>query len=115
RAVDQAERDARVGRVRERSLALDEEQLAPAPMTLDHQALGGASEEVRDDRVDGDAPPRDRDPGLAGRDEDRAQSATASLEVELERNRLLADRAVRADGQRDPRGDLQVLAGRDVQ
>ena len=45
----------------------------------------------------------------------RGEAAAARLEVELERDRLLADRAVGADGQRDPRRDLEVLAGRDVQ
>src|SRR4029079_10899672 len=55
------------------------------------------------------------DPGLARRDEDAWEPSPPSLEVELERERLLADRAVGADGQHDPRRDLQVLAGGDVQ
>ena len=101
--------------MRERALALDEQQLAAAAVALDHQPLGRAREEVRDDRVHGDPPAGDRDPGLAGRDEDARQPAAARLEVELERDRLLPDRAVGADGQDDPRRDLQVLAGRDVQ
>ena len=69
RAVDQPQRDARVGGMRDRSLALDEEELSPTLAPLDHQALGGARDEVGDDGVDRDAPARDRDAGLAGRDE----------------------------------------------
>src|SRR5439155_16926948 len=37
------------------------------------------------------------------------------FQVELERDGLLADRAVRADGERDPRGDRQVLPCRHVE
>ena len=115
RAVDQAERHARVRGMRERALALDEEELAAAPAALDDQPLGGAREEVGDDGVDGDPPARDRDPGLAGRDEHRGETAPPGLEVELERDGLLSDRAVGADGQGDLRRELEVLAGRDVQ
>ena len=58
----------------ERALALDAEQLSPALAPFDDEPLGGAGDEVRDDRVDGDAPAGDRDPGLAGRDERRTSS-----------------------------------------
>ena len=68
-AVEQPERDARVRRVQQRALALDPDELAAARDALEHELLGGAREEVGDDRVDRDPPPGDRDPGLAGRDE----------------------------------------------
>ena len=61
RAVEEPERHARVGRMDERPLALDEEQLAAAAPALDDEALRGAGEKVGDDGVDGDPPPGDRD------------------------------------------------------
>ena len=73
-AVDQPERDAGVRRMGDRALALDEQQLAAALVTLDDEPLGRAGDEVGDDRVDGDPPARDRDPGLAGRDEARLRA-----------------------------------------
>ena len=79
------------------------------------RALGGAGDEVRDDRVDGDPPAGDRDPGLAGRHEHRSEAAALRLAVELERDGHLPDRAVGADREDDPRGELEVRAGRDVQ
>ena len=99
-AVHEPERHARVGRVHERALALDDEQLAPTLGSLDDEPLGGAGDEVRDDRVDCDPPARDRDPGLAGRDELGVEPAPPRLAVELDRDGLLADRAVRADRER---------------
>ena len=98
-----------------RALALDEEKLASAAAALDHELLGRAREEVGDDRVHGDPPARDRNPGLAGRDEDGGEASAPGLEVELERDGLLADRAVGADGEGDLRRDQEVLAGGDVQ
>ena len=74
-AVDQAERHARVRGVESDALALDPEQLSPARVPLDDEPLGRAGDEVGDDRVDGDPPAGDRDPGLAGRDEDRREPA----------------------------------------
>src|SRR5437868_12207058 len=84
-------------------------------MTFDHEPLSRTRKEIGDDGVDGDPPARDRDPRLAGRDEDRAETAAASFEVELERDGFLADRAVGADGEHDARRDAEVLAGRDVE
>ena len=115
RAVHEPERDAGVERVHDRALALDEEQLSPAPCALDDELLGGAREEVGDDRVDGDAPAGDRDAGLTRRHEDRREAPRARLEVELDGDGLLADRAVRADGEDDLRVDLEVRPGRDVE
>ena len=71
---------------------------------------------VGDDRVDGDAPARDRDrpSGRSGRTRD-CEAARARLEVELERDRLLADRAVRADGEHGLGREPEVLAGRHVE
>ena len=114
-SVDQAERDPGIRRVDERSLAFDPEQLASPPRALDDEAFRGAGEEVRDDGVDGDPPARDRDPSLAGRDEDGAQAAVPGGKVELDRDRLLADRAVGADGEDDLGGYLEVLSGRDAE
>ena len=115
RAVHEPERDARVHRVDQRALAFDEEELAAALGTLDDEPLGGAREEVRDDGVDRDPPPRDRDPRLPGRYEDRLEAALPRLEIELDGNGLLADRAVRADGEDDLRVDREVGARRDAQ
>ncbi len=109
-AVDEAERHARVGRVRHRALALDEEQLSPALVPFDDELLGRAGDEVGDDGVDRDAPAGDRDPGLPGRDEPRLDPARPGGAVELERHRHLPDRAVGADGEDVPRRLLQVGA-----
>src|SRR5207249_4505959 len=45
----------------------------------------------------------------------RLQAPAAGLEIELVRDGLLPDRAVRADRERDPGRDRQVLARRDAQ
>ena len=113
--MHEPERHARVHRVDERALALDEEQLPAALDALDHEALGGAREEVRDDRVDGDSPARDGDARLPRRHEHGLEAAPARLEVELDRHGLLADRAVRADGEDDLRVVLEVGARGDAQ
>jgi hypothetical protein len=109
-AVDQADGDAAVDRMQDGALPLDPEQVA-ALAALDDQPLGRAREEVGDDRVDGDPPSRDRDPGLAGRDEHGAETALARLQVELTGRGHLPDRAVGADGQHDRGVDLEVRAG----
>ena len=107
-AVDQAERHTRVGRVRDRPLAFDEEQLSPTLVPLDDEPLGRAGDEVRDHGVDGDPPARDRDPGLAGGDEARCDPAGGRGAVELERDRHLPDRAVGADREHVLRRLLEV-------
>ena len=88
---------------------------SPREAPLDHKPLGGAREEVRDDGVDRDPPARDRDPGLPGRDEDRADAALPGSSVELKRHRHLPDRAVGADGQNDGGVVLEVRPARDGQ
>ena len=99
----------------QRALALDEEHL-PAPLdTLDDESLGGAGDEVGDDRVDGDPPACDRHPRLARRHELAADAAAARLAVELERHGHLPDRAVGADGEDRRRGVREVLARRHVE
>ena len=113
-AVDQTEGDARISWVQQRALALDPEQVAPRG-ALDDQPLGRPGQEIGDDRVDRDAPARDRDPGLPRRHEDRTQPALSRLAVELERHGHLADRAIGADREHDLRVELEVLAGRNVQ
>ncbi len=112
--VHQADGDAGVDRVEDRSLTLDPEQVAALP-ALDDEPLGRAGEEVGDDRVDGDAPAGDRDARLAGRDEHRTQAAIARLEVELAGRGHLPDRTVGADRQDDRRVDLEVRARRRAQ
>ena len=114
-AVVEAERHARVRRVHERSLALHEQQLSPAPTPFDHELLGRAREEVGDNGVHRDAPACDRDPGLPGGHEERRQPSRACGAVELERDRHLPDGAVGADGEDDPGVDLEVRARRAVE
>src|SRR5262249_31608089 len=114
-AVQKAERNRGVQRVTESSLPLDELELAAEVGALDDEALGGSGHEVRDDGVDGDAPAGDGDPGLARRDEDGLEPATARFDVELDGDGLLADRAIGADRQDDLRVDLEALTGPDVQ
>ena len=114
-AVDQAERHTRVGGVRDRALALDEEQLSPALVSLDDEPLGRAGDEVRDDRVDGDAPAGDRDPRLTGRDEGGRDPAGGRGPVELERDGHLPDRTVGADREHVLRRLLEVGARGHVQ
>ena len=88
---------------------------SPAALgALDDEPLGRAGDEVGDDRVDGDPPARDRDPGLAGRDERGGDAARSRLAVELERDGHLPDRAVGADGEHDLAPALEVRAGRHV-
>ena len=115
RAVDQAERDTGVRGVQERTLPLDPQQPFPRGRRPRRRAARRRRREVRDDRVDGDPPAGDRDPGLAGRHEHRIEAAALRLAVELERDGHLPDRAVGADGEDDPRVELEVRAGRDVQ
>src|SRR5207344_2007895 len=52
---------------------------------------------------------------LTGWDEDRKKPPTARLQIQLDGDRLLPDRAVRAHGQDDVRIELQVGPGRHVQ
>src|SRR4029079_9373876 len=102
---------AGVSRVRERTLPFDDQQLSPTAGAFDDEAFRRASQEVRDDCIDRDAPARDRDSRLAGRDEPRLEAARPGLAVELNGDRLLADRAVGADGQDGLRVEPEVLAG----
>src|SRR5579862_3216249 len=115
RAVDETEGDTRVRGMQERSLPLDEDELAPATHAFQHELLGGPRNEVGDHGVDGDPPPRDRDPRLTRRDELASHATPARFAIELERHRHLPDRAVGADGEDHARGMRQVLAGRDVE
>ena len=78
------------------------------------EPLGRSCDEVGHDSVDGDAPAGDRDAGLAGGHEDGREPSPPCLEVELERHRLLADRAVGADGVHDRRPVGEVRAGGDA-
>src|SRR5215211_2888368 len=106
--VEEAESDPRVVGMHERALPFDPEEIAAAG-SFNHKPLRSARDEVRHDGVDGDPPARDRDPCLAGGDEDRAQAALSSSAVELERDAHLPDGAIRADGEDRGRSVLQVL------
>ena len=88
-----------------------------APLdALDDELLGGAGDEVGDDRVDRDPPARDRDPRLAGRHELAADAAAARLAVELERRRSSSRSRSRSRRSRiDVAPCVEVLAGRHVQ
>src|SRR5581483_12387868 len=110
--VVEADGDTRVDGMEDRALSLDPQQLAAPAASLDDEALGGAGDEVGDHRVDGDPPAGDRDPGLSRRNEDRPLAAAPRLEVELERDGHLPDRAIRADGEHDRAGHVEDLAGR---
>ena len=100
--------------VNDRALPFDQQELPAASSTLDDELLRRASEEVRDDRVDGYPPPRDRDPGLPGGHEHRLEarrrasrsSSTATVFFPI---------AVGPDRQHDLRVDLEVRARRHVQ
>ena len=81
-AVDQPDGHARVDRMEDRALSLDPEQVASLA-ALDDETFGRAGKEVGNDRVDGDPPAGDRDPGLPRRHEDGAQPTLARFEVEL--------------------------------
>src|SRR6266446_3448108 len=96
----------------DRALSLDPEELSAAPASLDDEPLCGSGDEVGDNRVDSDPPPRDGDARLARRHEDRLLAASARLQVELERDRHLPDRAVGADREHDRAGDVEYLARR---
>ena len=111
-AVDEPERHARVQRVHERALPLRRREARLRGALLDDEPFGGAGEKIRDDGVDGDTPAGNRDPRLSGRHEDGRVPASAGLEIELDRDRLLPDRAVRADGEDDARIALEVRSGR---
>ena len=114
-AVKEPHRHPRVRGMRERALALDEQELATSSPTLDHEALRRSGDEVGDDRIDGDAPAGDRDPRLPGRDELRCDASSAGRPIELQRDRHLPDRAVRSDGEHAMRRDADVLTQRAVE
>ncbi len=99
----------------QRALALDEEELPTALDPLEHEPFGGARDEVGHDRVDGDAPSGDRDPGLPGRDELTRDSTAPRLAVELERHGHLPDRAVGADREDGRRVVRQVRPRRNIE
>ena len=90
-----------VGRMVDRALALDDHPVAAFLALLD-EPLDGALGEVADQPVDGDAPALDHHPGLAGRHERRRGAVTPGGRDQLERDRHLADGAIRPDGQDHP-------------
>src|SRR3954453_12688337 len=97
--------------MQERALTLDPEQLAAALAPLDDETLRGARDEVGHDRVDCDAPAAGHHPRVSRREEDPRNAAPPRLDVELEGDGHLPDRAVGADGEDDRRVDREVLAG----
>ena len=95
--MQQAQGDAGVSGVHERSLTLDQHNLRLA-VRLESKALGGTGNEIRHDGVDGDSGAGDEDPRLAGGGEGSGDTASGESAVELERYRHLAGVAVGADG-----------------
>src|SRR5437660_3839685 len=95
-AVQQPEGDARVPRVNEAPLALDQHDVG-VHGALEHELLGGAGHEIGHDRVDGDPPAFDEDPRLTGGHEPRPHAAPYQLIAQLELCRHLPDVAVRYD------------------
>ena len=95
RAVQQRQRHARVRRVVDAPLPLDEEPVVPG--VVHDKLLGDARGEVGDGAVDAESLAGDHDAGLAGREELRVAAARPELAREHERRAHLADVAVRAD------------------
>jgi len=82
--------------MRERALALDDHPVRALRGFTDHE-LSGSGNEVRDDRVDGDAAARDRDPGLSRRHELGGLARASQSCSDLERRGHLPYRGVRPD------------------
>ena len=83
-AVVEAERDARIHAVEQRSLSLDPKQLTPALGTLHDEPFRGACDEVGDDGIDGNSPSRNGDASLTCRNEHGLHAASPCVEIELE-------------------------------
>src|SRR6266542_4291763 len=88
--VQQAERDAGIPRVNQAALAFDEHDVVVL-RALEDELLRGTGDEIRHDRVHGDAPPLDEDPRLPRRHETRAVAALHQRVAQLELRRHLAD------------------------
>ena len=101
RAVDQAQGDGAVGGMVEAPLPLHDHPVAEALALLD-EPLDRAVEEVADHPIDGDAPAVDHHPGLPGGNEGDGVPGGAGGVAQLQGDRHLADRAVRADRQDHP-------------
>ena len=98
--MEQTERHAREAGVRQRALTFDDHPVRVLGGRA-HHLLRRAGDEVGDDRVDRDPLARDRDPGLAGRDERGLLTHAAQRRDDLERRGHLSDGGVGADGQYD--------------
>ena len=99
-AVHQRQRHARVGRVEQAALALD--QVPVVGVVVRGQPLDRAGHEVGDHRVERHAAAGDQDAGLAGGAEGRGHAARPHLALHGERGVHLADRAVGAHGEQPP-------------
>src|SRR5438270_538321 len=109
-AVQQPEGDARVPRVNEAPLALDQHDVG-VHGALEHELLGGAGHEIGHDRVDGDPPAFDEDPRLTGGHEPRQHAPHGlargdAVEHGDDALREVADAGVR--GLRRERAELPV-------
>src|SRR5918995_1366512 len=109
RAVHEAERHARVRRMSQGALALDQDEVGGGSGRLENQLFGGTRHEVRDYSVDADAPPRDDHAGLSRGDELRGEDGLPGGVLDLQGRRHLADGAVRTYGERDLGPDLETL------
>ena len=86
----------------QRALAFDDHPVGTLGGVA-HHPLGGAGNEVGDDRVDADALACDRDAGLARRNEGRSLAGAFQSANDLERRGHLPDRRIASDGEHDPR------------
>ena len=112
RAVDQPQRHAGIGGVKQRALALD--QVPMVGVVGRAQPLDRAGHEIGDDRVDRHAVAGDKDAGLAGGAEIGLEAARPHLLFERQRGEHLADRAVGADRQQALAGALDAVADREL-
>ena len=108
-AVDQAQRHAGEGRVKERALPLDD--VPVTGLVVRAQPLDRTGDEVCHHGIDGDARTRDHHAGLAGAAEGGVDAARQHLLLDGECRVLLAARAVGADGQQSLAGALDARAG----
>ena len=111
-AVQEPERDAGIGGMKQRALALD--HVPVVGRRIRAQDFRGARDEVGDHRVHRHAAAGDHDPGLPGGAEIRVDAAAAQCPRDRERRVFLAERAVRADGEQALAGALAAGADRDV-
>ena len=107
-AVQQAQRDAGIGRMEQRALAFDQVPAGILPRGRD--PFGGAGDEIRHHRIDRHAGAGDEDAGLAGGAEIGPHAARAQFAFDRQRGVHLAHRAVGAHRQQAPAGTAAAVA-----